>query len=84
MLKTGLGYIEDSDGHIIAKFDLPKGEHPTKDGYVYIEVATRQDLDSVEVYTPSKTTEQIREGKIQTEIRQLAIDSLIAKGEITK
>lgn len=49
-VKTGIGYIKDSDGKIICKYDLPKGQHPLKDGYTYTEIATKQDLDKVVVY----------------------------------
>jgi len=49
-VKTGIGYIKDSDGKIVCKYVLPIGKHPLKDGYTYTEVATRKDLESIEVY----------------------------------
>jgi|GEM_PF-6197812 len=57
-VKTGYGYFKDKDGNIIAKAELPKGKHPTKEGYTYYEVATKEELDQIEVYKPPETKEE--------------------------
>lgn len=81
-IKTGYGYFKDSEGNIIAKYELPKGEHPLRPGYTFVEIATKEELDNINIYMSPKTAEEIREEKIQAEMRQLAIESLQKKGEL--
>ena len=83
-VKTGYGYLKDIEEHIVSKYDFPIGRHSLKEGYTFVEVANKEELNHVEIYVPPKTADEVREEKIHAEIRQLAIDSLIAKGEITK
>lgn len=55
-VNTGIGYIKDSEGKIVCKYDLPKGQHPLKDGYTYTEVSNKKELEKIEVYQePVKT-----------------------------
>ena len=81
-VKTGYGYFKDKDNNIMAKYDLPFGEHPLKDDYTYVEVNSKYELDSIEVFEPPKSQEQLEEEKIQIEIRNAAIERLKAKGEL--
>ena len=83
-VKTGYGYIKDRYGNTIAKYDLPKGEHPLKDGYVYYEVATKKDLENIEVYKEPivETTEEKREKLINEKMKEIAEDALIAEGKL--
>ncbi len=82
-VKTGFGYFSDLQGHIVSKYELSKGQHLLKEGYTFTEVDTKVDLNKIEVYVPPETEEQIEEEKIQVEMRQMAIDSLKKKGEIS-
>lgn len=44
----GIGYYEDADGNVLARFDLPPGEHEVADAVanvVYVE--SRADLPAV-------------------------------------
>lgn len=81
---TGLGYIKDVNGDIVSKCEFPKGKHKMKDSYTYVEVASKEELDKVQVVMQStpKTPEQIVEEKIQQEMRQMAIERLQARGEL--
>lgn len=61
-VKTGYGYfVELSTEHIVCKYELPLGKHPLKEGYRYIEVKDKAELNTVEVWhepvTPPKTEE---------------------------
>lgn len=49
-VKTGFGYFKDKDNHIVSKYELPIGEHPLKDDYSYVEVATKEELNNIEIY----------------------------------
>lgn len=81
---SGYGYITDKDGNIVAKCNLPPGDHPIKDGYTYYEVASREDLDAVLVYAAPKSAARVRREKIDAEIEKMAVERLIAKGEISE
>jgi hypothetical protein len=47
---TGFGYITDSNGHIIAKAEYPKGNVSIASGLMYTEVANQSALDAVTLY----------------------------------
>jgi hypothetical protein len=83
---TGFGYIQDKDGRIIAKAELPLGEHLLKDDHEYIEVADRAALNEVQVIGPAiSPAEQLRietERKISSKTRELAVKALIADGRL--
>lgn len=75
-VKTGYGYIKDSQGRIVCRYDLPPGKHPIKDGYAFIEVADKKELDKIEVYkepTPVLTPEEKlnRMGITKEELKEL-------------
>ena len=55
IVKTGFGYLKNSEGNITDKYCLPAGEYPLKSGYVQTEVANQEELDLIEVWkiTPS-------------------------------
>jgi len=77
-VKTGYGYFKDKDGNIIAKAELPKGKHPAKEGYTYYEVASKEELDQIEVYKPPIVeTEEERQRKL---LKQSAIAKLKTLG----
>jgi len=84
LVKTGYGYIKDTKGNIIAKYELPKGEHPEKKGYTYYEVASKEELDKIEVYQEPiiETEEQKKENLIQAKMQEIAIKELIAEGKL--
>jgi len=83
---TGFGYIQDKDNRIVAKAELPAGEHPLEDDYSYIEVADRAALNEVQVIGPAiSPAEQLRietERKISSKTRELAVKALIADGRL--
>ncbi|MCM8784566.1 MAG: hypothetical protein NC818_07395 [Candidatus Omnitrophica bacterium] len=85
-VKTGYGYFRDKYGNIAAKAELPRGIHLLKDGYIYCEVDSQEDLEKIQVYIPLLTKEEIEERKIKTEadafLREQAIQRLKARGEI--
>jgi hypothetical protein len=49
-VNTGFGYYTDSNGHIVAKYVLPIGEHPNPVGMTVTEVANQAALDAVVLY----------------------------------
>lgn len=80
---TGFGYIKDNKGNIIAKAQLPAGEHPLEVGYEYVEVADFAALTAVSLYRdPNEVKAKNDEKLIQQKIRQLAIDALRAEGKL--
>lgn len=81
-VKTGFGCFKDASGEIIAKAELSPGKHPLADGYSYIEVASKEELDLIEVYIPPPSVEVVKEQKIQAEIRAMAEERLLERGEL--
>jgi hypothetical protein len=81
-VKSGYGYIREvTTGHIIAKAELPKGQHEIKDGYDYIEVESANVLALVELYKSQDIEKAAADNRaIQAEIESIAIASLKAKG----
>jgi len=67
-VKTGYGYIKDNKGKIVARYDLPKGNHPLLDGYTYVEVATKKDLKNIEVYQ-----EPIKEKTLEEKLEAIGL-----------
>jgi hypothetical protein len=49
---TGLGYFKDAQDNIIGKCELPVGEHSLTDGLTFVEVATIEELNGIEIYVP--------------------------------
>ena len=81
--KTGLGYYKDQDDHIIAKYDLPPGQHILKEGLIFIEVNNREELDHIEIYRePSEVQRQGYVSMISKRARQIAIEQLKAEGKL--
>jgi len=76
-LTTGIGYlVEKATGKIRAKFDLPPGEHEfdtTK--YDVVEVASRADLDKIQVEPEITQEEQLRMQMRQ--LREQILEKLI-------
>lgn len=81
-VNTGFGYFKNSEGIIIAKAELPKGEHNCQDMFNYVEVATKAELDALKVEPPKLTEKEKTERKIRKEMRKLAIKSLKGKNEL--
>ena len=82
-LEQGLGYIKDKDGNIIEKFDLKPGEHPFPGGTIIVEVATRQELDAIEIWEdPAIKEEYLIQDEIDKQKMIDAIKSLKAKGKL--
>lgn len=73
----------DEEGNVIPGEIIPE-VHQIKEGYTFVEVANKAELDAVTVYVPpvTKTPEQIAEEKIRAEMRAMAIERLQARGEI--
>lgn len=81
--KTGFGYLENQNGHITDKCDLPPGEHLLKDGFLFIEVNNREELDQVIIYQdPAEIEKMENRDKVDSEIRRAAIETLIQSGEL--
>lgn len=51
IVTTGFGYFT-KDGKIVDKYVLPIGEHPLV-GYDFVECATKEEWNAVEVWTPT-------------------------------
>ena len=82
-VNTGFGYIKDAVGEIVAKCELPAGDHKLKDGFEFVEVADQAALDAVEVYVdPAEIVKSDNEKKITQRIRKIAIDQLKAEGKL--
>lgn len=80
---TGFGYIEDGAGHVVAKAQLPPGNHDFADGLTYIEVNNQAELDAVQIWQdPADILQQENENKIQAKIRTTAIEALKAAGDL--
>ena len=82
IVATSFGYYRDQAGHVVAKAELPPGEHQLADDLDYIEVPNAEALAMVEVYQPPKTEGQLNEEKIRAKMRQLAINALITEGQL--
>ena len=81
--ETGLGYFKDQADHIVSKADLPPGKHIVKDGFIFIEVSNRDELDHVEIYRdPTDILKQDRQIMITAKARALAIAELIKEGKL--
>ena len=84
-VKTGYGYFKDRQGRIVAKANLPPGEHPVKDDYEYVEV-TKEEFENIKVSPEPQTEEYLKEMKIKKEmfriLREMAIKNLKEKGEL--
>lgn len=81
--ETGLGYFVDQAGHVDSLADLPPGEHPLRDGFIFVECADREALGSVAVWRdPAQTEAALVETKIRQKSRQLAVDALKTEGEL--
>jgi len=85
-VEIGLGYIKDSKDNIVAKYDLPKGDHPLREGFSFVEVNSQEELDQVEIYVAPKSAEeteaQEKEKLIQEKIRAMAISALQAENKL--
>jgi len=82
-VNTGFGYFTDGAGHIVSKAQLPAGDHPGKDGFIYTEVTDQAALDAVEVYQdPAEIQAAEYEKKIAGQIRSTAINALKATGRL--
>jgi len=83
LVETGFGFYRDGKGNVIAKAQLPPGQHELKDDLIYVEVNSQADLDAIEIYTdPAVIEKRENETKIQNEIRAAAIQRLKDKGEL--
>ena len=78
IVNTGYGYIKDGKGRIISKCELPRGEHPIAEGYIYVEVNSIEELSTIPMFqeTVEKTEDQIIEEEIQQTLREMAIQRL--------
>ena len=82
-VKTGFGYFVDTQGHKIAKAELPAGEHPLRDGFVYVECANKEALDAIELWVDPAVIEKAEnEKKIASKTRAIAITECIKDGDL--
>lgn len=51
-VKTGFGYLTDTNGNIVAKTQYPIGDVNITDGYTYTEVIDQKSLDGINVHQP--------------------------------
>ncbi len=80
---TGFGYFTDDAGHITAKAELPAGVHPMDPRHTYTEVTDAAALAAVEVWQdPAEIVDWENEAKISAEIRRVAVETLIGKGDL--
>jgi hypothetical protein len=84
LVKTGFGYFEDVDGHIVSKARLPVGIHNVTDGFTYHEVADQAALDAVEIWQDQAALDAAAdEAAIQAKMRSMAITALQAEGKLS-
>jgi len=82
LVKTGFGYYKDQAGHIVAKAELPPGQHDLPDDLIYVEVNSKAELDAVEVYKDPAVVQQAeQQRKIAQKLRDMAIKELIKEGQ---
>lgn len=82
-VKTGFGYYQDTQGHVVSKAELPEGSHRLAEGLIYIELQNRDELDAIEVYIdPAEIEKQDREKLIRDKTRELAIAELKKEGKL--
>jgi len=82
-VKTGFGYYVDGQGHKVSKAELPEGEHPLMDGFIYVEVINKAALDAIKLYIDPAVSEKTEtERKIAAKTRAIAIAELIKAGEL--
>lgn len=82
-VKTGFGYYVDTQGHKIAKSELPAGKHPLADGFTYVECANKEALDAIELWVDPEIIEKAQaERKIAAKTRAIAIAELITDGDL--
>ncbi len=80
---TGFGYFTDESGHITAKAELPAGDHPMDPRHTYTEVTDAEDLAAIEVWQdPDEIINRENEAKVTAEIRRVAVETLIGKGDL--
>lgn len=79
-VKTGFGYYVDPAGHKVSKAELPIGDHPLAGDLTYVEVANKEALEQIEVWTdPVETENRENEQKIRRKMRKMAIAALISE-----
>ena len=82
LVKTGFGFYQDTQLHIIAKAQLPPGSHDLADGLIYIEVESQAELDAVNIWQdPADQQAAEQNTKIQNKLREFAIAELIKDGQ---
>ncbi len=82
-VKTGFGYYIDTQGHKVAKAELPIGKHPMADGLTYVECANKEALDAIVLWVDPAVIEKAEnEGKIAAKTRAIAIAKCIEDGEL--
>lgn len=82
-VKTGFGYYVNTQGHKIAKAELPAGKHPLKNGFTYIECANKEALAAIELWVDPAITEKAEnERKIAAKTRALAVAECIKYGDL--
>ena len=80
-VQTGFGYYKDQVGNIIAKAELPAGQHNLADGMTYVELNSMAELDAIEVYQdPAQVQAAQQQQKIAEKLRSIAINELIKDG----
>lgn len=81
--KTGFGYYQDSQGHNICLAELPPGQHLMHDGYFFIEVNNREQLDQVQIWDdPDEILRNSQTVLVTKKARRTAIDLLIVEGKL--
>lgn len=80
--KTGYGYFQDNQKRIISRFACNPGKHPIKKGFMAVDVSGKKAMEQIQVYIPPLSGAQLREQKIQAEIRASAIKALELRGEL--
>ncbi len=84
-VKTGYGYFKDENGRIVAKAILPKGKHPIKKGYKYVEVASEKELNSIKISIDNKRLTEKERLIIEKQneiLRRMAIQELKKEGKL--
>ena len=83
IVKSGFGfYREIATGKNICQAKLQPGNQQLSDDFNYIEVADQAELDAINIDEPTPTQAELDEQKIENKKRELAVEALIAAGEL--
>lgn len=81
--QTGVGYFRElATGKIVSKVDLPPGEHAIQDGFEFVQVQSKADLDAVQVAQPELSEDDRVKQLIDEQLKTMALAELKKAGKV--